>query len=189
MTLFRRFGHDVVPDTEHQEGQEGQLNRRLSLVMVIAIIALMPWTAYLAVILPSHFQAHDWAQAWVGFDVALIVTLACTAWAAWTRRQIVAPMAIVAATMLLCDGWFDVNTSFGTKDGLLTMVTAVSVNLPLAILFIFVARHIMLRSAATLAVLTSSDSPPQHARDVKMPFAITTRGSAPRSRPGDEPSQ
>jgi hypothetical protein len=157
--------------------------------MISAIIVLIPWAAYLTVILPSHFQAHNWAQAWVGFDVALIVTLACTAWAAWARRQIVAPIAVVAATMLLCDGWFDVNTSFGTKDGLLTMVTAVCVNLPLAILFIVVARRIMLRSATILAALTSSDPPPRHARDVEMPFATTWRDSAPLPRPGDEPSQ
>ena len=101
-----------------------ELNRWLARAVLAIVAGLIPWTAYLAWSLPGHFRAHNWRLAWVGFDVGLIVVLAYTAWAAWTRRQILAPTAIVAATMLICDAWFDVNTSFATKGEALTIVTA-----------------------------------------------------------------
>jgi len=150
-----------------------ELNRWLARAVLAIVAGLIPWTAYLAWSLPGHFRAHNWRLAWVGFDVGLIVVLAYTAWAAWTRRQILAPTAIVAATMLICDAWFDVNTSFATKGEALTIVTALGGNLPLALVFILLARRIMLRSAAALAEARGTDDRPRHARDVTMPFDTT----------------
>lgn len=178
--------NDAVPDGERDRAE---LHRWFSSGMIIAVVALIPWTAYLAVSLPSHFRAHDWAQAWVGFNMALIATLAYTAWAAWFRRQILAPASIVAATMLLCDAWFDVNTSFGTKDQILTMATALFANLPLAIFLIMVARRIMLRSARILTSLKSDDPLPKHAHDVKMPFATTWRDPAQGTTSSSDPGR
>jgi len=150
-----------------------ELNRWLARAVLAIVAGLIPWTAYLAWSLPGHFRAHNWRLAWVGFDVGLIVVLAYTAWAAWARRQILAPTAIVAATMLICDAWFDVNTSFATKGEALTIVTALGGNLPLALVFILLARRIMLRSAAALAEARGTDDRPRHARDVTMPFDTT----------------
>jgi len=156
--------------TQGAKHQIAGLHRWVSSVMIAVVVGLIPWTGYLAWSLPGHFRAHDWSLAWVGFDTVLIVVLAYVAWAAWFRRQILAPAAIVAATMLLCDAWFDVNTSFGTRGELLTIVTAVFGNLPLAIFLIFLARRIMMRSAAVIAALTGKGPPPRHARDVELPF-------------------
>jgi len=150
-----------------------ELHRWLARVVVVIVAGLIPWTAYLAWSLPGHFRAHNWRLAWVGFDAALIAVLAYTAWAAWARRQILAPTAIVAATMLICDAWFDVNTSCGTKGEALTVVTAVGGNLPLALVLILLARRIMLRSAAMLAEARGVEDRPRHAHDVAIPFATT----------------
>jgi len=150
-----------------------ELHRWVARAIVAIVVGLIPWTAYLAWSLPEHFRAHNWSLAWVGFDVALIAVLSYTAWAAWARRQILAPTAIVAATMLICDAWFDVNTSFGTRGEALTIVTALGGNLPLALVLILLARRIMLRSAALLAEARGAEDRPRHAHDVALPFAIT----------------
>lgn len=155
-----------------------ELHRWLARAIVAIVVGLIPWTAYLAWSLPGQFRAHNWRLAWVGFDAALIVVLAYTAWAAWARRQILAPVAIVAATMLICDAWFDVNTSFGTKGEALTILTALGGNLSLALVLILLARRIMLRSAAMLAEAQGAENRPRHAHDVTMPFATTWHDDA-----------
>jgi hypothetical protein len=134
---------------------------------------MIPWVIYLSLHLPVRYRAHDWNVAWVGFDSALIIVLAATAWAAWNRRQILAATSIVAATMLLCDAWFDVNTSLGTKGQLVTILSALFANVPLAIFFILLARRIMLRTAAVLATALSTGSVPHRAHDVAIPFPTT----------------
>ena len=143
--------------------------------MIIGVLAMIPWTVYLAIRLPGRFTAHNWDVTWVGFDGALILVLAATAWAAWYRRQILAATSIVAATMLLCDAWFDVNTSLGTKGELAPILTALLANVPLALFFIWLARRIMLRTAWVLAAALSTGPPPHHAHEVSIPFATTWR--------------
>jgi hypothetical protein len=141
--------------------------------MSVGVLAMIPWTVFLSLSLPVRFKAHDWNVTWVGFDSALIVVLAANAWAAWFRRQILAATSLVAATMLLCDAWFDVNTSIGTKDQWLSILTALIANIPMAALFIILTRHIMLQTAAALVVALNIDEPPHHAHRVSLPFSTT----------------
>jgi hypothetical protein len=166
----------------------GELHRWLAGAIIAIVAGLIPWTAYLAWSLPRHLQARNWRLAWVGFDAALIAVLAYTAWAAWARRQILAPTAIVAATMLVCDAWFDVNTSFGTRGEVVTIVTALGGNLPLAIAFILLARRIMLRSAAMLAEARGATKRPRHVHEVAMAFPTTWHDDAAHDHDAtDEP--
>ncbi|MHB1487969.1 MAG: hypothetical protein ACYCS7_04940 [Acidimicrobiales bacterium] len=142
------------------------------------VVAMIPWTAYLAWSLPGHFRAQDWTIAWVGFDVVLIGVLVFAAWASWFERRILAPTAIVLATLLCVDAWFDVNTSFGTSGGILTILMALFFNLPLAGFFVLVARRIMLNSAAAIAAW-QGQQPPPHVRDSPMLFGMTGLVSSP----------
>jgi hypothetical protein len=87
------------------------LSRWFSAGIVALLLGLIPWTAFLAVTLHGRFEARHWDVAWVGFDAVLIAVFAYTAWAAWFRRQILVATALVAATLLLCDAWFDVTMS------------------------------------------------------------------------------
>ncbi len=150
-----------------------ELNRLFSTIMFAAVVIMVPWTAFLAATLPSRFRAHNWDVAWVGFDSALMLVLIGTAWAAWYRRQILAMMSVVAGTMLLCDAWFDINTSWDTGGFPVTILTALFANIPLSLFFFWLARRIMLRTAAAVVRATNHGDAPHRAIDVTFPFAVT----------------
>lgn len=152
------FGHPAL-----------SLGRRVSLGLVVVIAGLVPWTTYLGVALPSHFVVRHWNVAWVGFDGALVLVLAYTAWAAWFRRRIVIASAIVAATLLVCDAWFDVVTSFGTRDEPLTIATALIAELPLAAFFVWLARQTIRQTDATFRSLLRQEAAAHELGEVPLP--------------------
>jgi hypothetical protein len=105
-----------------------------SLMLFLASIGLIGWIIYLGVSLPTSYRANHWDVAWVGFDIAMVSTLLLTSWALWKRRQIAIPAAMVSATFLIIDSWFDVATSDPGKDldvsiALAIVSTAVAVQL------------------------------------------------------------
>ena len=79
----------------------------------------------------------------MGFDLVLGAALALTAWAAVRRRQVVVLTALVSATLLACDAWFDILTAAG-PDRWVSLATAVLVELPLAGWLFYVA-HTLIR--------------------------------------------
>jgi len=83
------------------------------LVRLLAFTAagLIPWTLWLALSLPDRRVAHHYNLAWVGFDIALAVVFAATAWSGLRHSRWLVPFVSATATMLLCDAWFDVVTS------------------------------------------------------------------------------
>jgi hypothetical protein len=101
-------------------------------------VALIPWLVVLAATLPKHYVAGHWRLAWVGFDTALLVSLALTSYLAWRRRHAVIVAAFIAASLLTCDAWFDVTTSLGRVDVAVAVATALLLELPLAILLFVV---------------------------------------------------
>jgi hypothetical protein len=118
---------------------EGARRRRLFLVVVtIAALALIPWLVVLAAELPKHYVAGHWRLAWVGFDTALMVSLALTSYLAWRRRHAVIVAAFIASSLLTCDAWFDVTTSLGPADVAVAVASALLLELPLAILLFVV---------------------------------------------------
>jgi hypothetical protein len=58
---------------------------------------------------------HEWKLAWVGLDVAEAAGLLVVTWAARRQREMLLPAAIVTSTLLVCDAWFDVIFSWGTR--------------------------------------------------------------------------
>lgn len=104
---------------------------------------LAAWIAVLAITLPMHYHTGSWRVAWVGFDVAELVMFALTAWAAWRRRQILIIFLIVLATLLLCDAWFDVVLDARTGDFLPSLLAALLIEIPLALLAVFLARRLL----------------------------------------------
>src|SRR5690349_1440854 len=86
--------------------------RRWRTVLILAcVVVLVPWTAYLAVTLPEHYIARNWAATWVGFDILLLTMLLLTLIGGWKRKQFVFPTAFASGVLLLCDAWIDVMTS------------------------------------------------------------------------------
>jgi len=125
--------------------------RRLFLAVVTgSFLFLIPWIAYLSVSLPTHHEVSQWRLAWVGFDGALIAAIGVTALCAWRRLQIFIPWAIVTATLLCCDAWFDIVLDWNSDELIGSVITAVVAELPLAALLLYVARK-MLRLTLTIA--------------------------------------
>jgi hypothetical protein len=118
----------------------------MTIVLVVTLF-LIPWTVLLAFTLPRHYEAVRWGAVWVGFDIVLTACLAVTAWAAWRRRQLVIVAALVTATLLLTDVWFDVLTAGPRNDLLVSIATAVFGNIPLAILLVVVAYRLIMATA------------------------------------------
>ena len=87
------------------------LPRWVTMLLALVAVALVPWIFYLTFTLPSRHVTFHYDLAWVGFDVALVVSFAATAWAAFRGSQWLVPLAAVTGTMLVCDAWFDVVTA------------------------------------------------------------------------------
>src|SRR5215470_5457975 len=114
------------------------------LVFIVAsCVLLAAWIGVLAVTLPGFYHTGSWRGAWVGFDIALLAAFAVTGWAAWRRRQLLIICLVVLATLLLCDAWFDVVLDVSTPDFLTSLLSALLVELPLAILAILMARRLV----------------------------------------------
>ena len=118
--------------------------RRLFLIgTIVCCVLLAAWIGVLVVTLPRYYRAGDWRGAWVGFDVAELVTFALTAWAAWRGRQVLIMCLIVLATLLLADAWFDVTLDVRTNGFLFSLLSAVLIEIPLAVAAIVGARRLL----------------------------------------------
>ena len=104
----------------------------LGWVFAALAVLLAPWTAYLAVTLPSTHQAAHYDLAWTGFDIGLLVALALTGWAAVRISRWLPPLAGGTAAMLIVDGWFDTVTASTADERWVALAMALLVELPLA---------------------------------------------------------
>ena len=120
--------------------------------MVGAIVGLIPWTIYLAITLPDKYIAHNWPATWVGFDVLLLVFMACTALLGLLRRQLLVLTAFTTGILLICDAWFDMMTA-APGDRWLSVLTAVVGELPLSAILITGALRILRVTASRLYLL------------------------------------
>ena len=161
------------------------LSRRAQLVSLCFLIgagALIPWTIFLGLSLPPRYDADHWRLLWTGFDAALIAVLLLAAWAAWFRRHILAALGMVAGTLLFCDAWFDMVTSFGHRDEWLTMLTGFGVELPLGVFFFWLYRRMAMAAMSVLHQDTILDHP-RRLRDYKIVQAeLETLGLEPDER-------
>ena len=123
----------------------GSRRRRMVVLIIIATccVLLAAWTALLAATLPMQYRAGGWRGAWVGFDVALLIALGATGWAAWHGRQVLILCLTVVATLLLCDAWFDVVLDIRTRGFTMSLLTALAVEVPLAVLAVLGARRLL----------------------------------------------
>ncbi len=106
----------------------------------LGAVALVPWVALLVVVLPSDHRAAHWDVAWAGFDIALALLLLTVALAAWRQSPWLEGAATAAATLLFADAWFDVLTSSSQAELVVSLVEAVFLELPLAVLCLLLAR-------------------------------------------------
>jgi len=127
--------------------------RRLALLISAACcVILAGWIVVLAATLPHRFDAHHWRAVWVNFDVFLLAAFAATAWAIWRERQVLILLLVLIGTMLCCDAWFDVGTSLATSGFVISLLSAVFAELPLALLA-FVGARRLLRATVAAGIL------------------------------------
>jgi hypothetical protein len=118
--------------------------RKLFLAAVIVCcVVLAAWIGVLIVTLPRYYRAGDWRGAWVGWDVAELITFMVTAWAAWKGRQLLIVCLLVLATLLLADAWFDVTLDVRTRGFQVSLLEALLVEIPLAVAAIMGARRLL----------------------------------------------
>jgi hypothetical protein len=104
-------------------------------------VGLVPWTLWLAYDLPQRHIARHWDLAWVGFDVGMACLLLATAFAAIRRSVWIQSTAAAAATMLVCDAWFDIVTASGGTEQAMAVASGILIELPLAAICVWVARN------------------------------------------------
>jgi hypothetical protein len=109
--------------------------------LAASALFLVPWSVWLASSLPCRYLSEHWGIAWAGFDTALAAALALTCVAALRHAPWLDRAAIAAATLLATDAWFDVVTSRGAAAVALATTEAVAVELPIALLCIWVAKR------------------------------------------------
>ena len=105
----------------------------------VLAVGTVPWVVFLAVTLPRHATFHHYRGVWVGFDIGLVAVLATTAVLAWRGRPQVTMAATATATMLFVDAWFDVLTTPRGSDLVVSVVLAGAVELPLAMICLWIA--------------------------------------------------
>ena len=117
--------------------------RRIRLTLMIGgSIAMIPWIGYLSFTLPENYVAHNWPVTWIGFDLLLVGFMVATAVLGYLRRQLLLLAAFTSGVLLICDAWFDLTTA-GPNDLWLSLVTALLIELPLAIFMLTSARRLM----------------------------------------------
>ena len=136
-----------LTETEPNEGAAPpvvpRLRRWLAPLFFLAGLGLLPWTAYLILTLPGrHLQTGYYDLAWGGFDIGLAALLVATGVGLLRRTLWVQSTATGAATMLVCDAWFDVLSSKPGQERLVAIVLAVTAELPSAAVCLLIARHV-----------------------------------------------
>jgi hypothetical protein len=137
-------------------------------VVIVCCLLLAAWIGVLATTLPRYYRAGDWRGAWVGFDIALLVTFAATAWAAWRRRQILIICLVVLASLLCCDAWFDVVLDARTSGFEVSLLSAILIELPLAAVAIQGARRLVRVTNAVMRRYRGESGPVPRLRDIPL---------------------
>src|SRR5690349_4607964 len=118
----------------------GQIPGWIAPVFGVAAAVLVPTVVLLLVVLPSEHRVAHWDVAWGGFDVMLALILLAVSITAWRGSAWLEAAAAAAATLLVVDAWFDVLTASTGSELVLALIEAVFVELPLALVCLWLAR-------------------------------------------------
>ena len=131
-----------------------QPKQRLVVIFVTCAGAavLIPWIGFLSASLPRSYSVRAWNAVWIGFDIALAASLGVTGWWVLQRRQVAMFGLLVAATLLMCDAWFDVCLAWNTSDQVGALLSA-AVEVPLAVLLAGSALRILRRTSGIVRQL------------------------------------
>lgn len=136
---------DLAPVTAEPANQvlvdNARLIRWAAPLFAFCSVALVPWIFILGITLPQRQLSENYALAWTGYDVLLLVALALTAYFALRRSALLPIAASSAGALLTADAWFDVLTSAGGWRLGAAIAMSVLAELPLAVLCFWLAVH------------------------------------------------
>jgi hypothetical protein len=121
-------------------------------------VLLVPWIVYLAFARPTEFGDGHYRVAWIGLDAMEALALALTAWLAYRRSTWVDIAATAAATLLIVDAWFDLMTATPGWELTQSIAAAAALEIPLALLSLWIARHAQLVNEAVTRWLIERSS-------------------------------
>jgi hypothetical protein len=151
----------VTPSPEPESSilaDESRAVRWAGPAFVACSIALIPWTIYLGVSLPSRQLSPHYNIAWAGFDVLELIALGSTGYFALRRSRYLAITAAAAATLLVVDAWFDIMTS-PRHQVAQAIVLATVVELPLAAVCGWLSYHTHQLAERTITLLMRRRDP------------------------------
>lgn len=108
---------------------------------IVLSLLTVPWAVELWLTLPYRDVSAHYRLAWTGFDLMLAFVLGRTGWVAWRGRDHVQLPAVAAATLLGVDAWFDIVTASNRPDLMLAIGSAIIVEIPLAMLCVWIAQN------------------------------------------------
>jgi hypothetical protein len=154
--LSRRLAELVSPGPVPEPAM-ARGRHRFVVLLTLSCTVLVPWIIFLALTLPHRYVASHWTLTWVGFDLALLLSLAATSVLAWRGRQVMIVACFITATLLVCDAWFDVTTSSTWRDAAFSIADAALVELPLAALLVWVGFKLMRFAVLRASRLSGND--------------------------------
>lgn len=102
------------------------------LVLALSIVLMLIWVVYLRLTLPRTYAAQHWRMAWIGFDIALFISLINSLRDYIDATKSKFKTGYISATLLFVDSWFDVVTS-QRHDRLLAICMALFIQIPLGV--------------------------------------------------------
>ena len=110
-----------------------------ALIYIIMAIILLPWTIYLGASLPAHHLSAHWDISWTGLDVGIIVAMSLTGLFAYLKSRWIIISSTTVGSLLLVDSWFDVMSERRAAQLHESIILAVLVEIPLAIISYYIA--------------------------------------------------
>lgn len=129
-------------------------------LLLIAAVALVPWTIALGWRLPAQHTSHHWDAAWVGLDAAIVLSLGATAYGTVRGRTWVTLPAATAGAFLLVDAWFDNLLADSDHEHLFAALGAAFGEIPLALICLWLALNVERAAAAVGAARAYVKRPP-----------------------------
>ena len=148
-----------IPRPSRQQRTRWQRRALITLTLVSAVV-LLPWIGLLSVTLRETSSGGAWRIAWVGFDTALFLSFAVSGYFVWKRRQIAPVVMAVTATLVFTDAWFDLTLSWNTPEFTVAMLSALIIEIPLALVLVFAATRMLRMNAAMIRALRGRHKQP-----------------------------
>jgi len=116
--------------------------RWLARALVVAGLGMIPWLILLAIQLPASTVAVHWSTAWAGLDAMESAGLLATGTLLLRRDGRCCLAAMVTATLIFADAWFDVTTSAPGIAQLTAIAMAAFIEVPVSVLCAALALHL-----------------------------------------------